>query len=181
MSRIWKLPISIREWVSISIADNLVTVTWPKGSLKYICLPGVHLQKSESEITVSVDSPDLNKFRWLTRTLIHNMVVWVTDGYEKKLLVLWVWYSAKVTGSILHLNLGYSHPIDHNLAEWISGAIETDPKWNIVVVVSWIDKQLVWQEAAKIRAYRKPEPYKGKGVRYVGEYIEMKAGKTAGK
>jgi len=181
MSRIWKLPIAILDWVSVKLTDSVVSVTWPKGSLEYSLLKWVSVDVQASEILVSVDSDDLKKFWGLTRSLINNMIVGVKNWYEKKLLVLGVWYTAKVKWRVLHLNLWYSHPIDHNLPDWIESVVEQDPKWNIVVVITWIDKQLVGQEAAKIRSYRKPEPYKWKWVRYVGEYIEMKAWKTAWK
>jgi large subunit ribosomal protein L6 len=107
------------------------------------------------------------------------MVEGVTNGYSKRLLVLWVGYAAKVQWTTLVLNLWYSHPINHELPEGIKADIEQDPKGDTIVVISGIDKQLVGEQAAKIRSYRKPEPYKWKWVRYEWEYIQMKAGKTA--
>ena len=107
------------------------------------------------------------------------MVVGVTTGYEKKLHVIGVGYAAKVQGKNLVLSLGYSHPVNHELPEGITATVERDPKGSDIVTLQGIDKQLLGQHAARIRTYRSPEPYKGKGVRYVGEYIKMKAGKTA--
>lgn len=107
------------------------------------------------------------------------MVVGVTTGYEKKLHVIGVGYAAKAQGKNLVLSLGYSHPVNHALPEGITASIEKDPKGSDIVTLQGIDKQLLGEHAARIRSYRKPEPYKGKGVRYVGEYIKMKAGKTA--
>lgn len=179
MSRIWKEPVTILEGVTVDIKDRLVTVKGPKWELSYTYNEWVQAEVKDWSVVVTIDSPEYNNFRWLTRTLISNMIEWVTEGFSKRLLVLWVWYSAKVQWKKLVLNLWYSHPIDHDLPEGIKADIEQDPKWDTVVVISGIDKQLVGEQAAKIRSYRKPEPYKWKWVRYEGEYIQMKAGKTA--
>ncbi len=179
MSRIGKLPVTIVDGVTVTIEDKTVLVKGPLGELSYTYLDGVEVAMEGTEIKVSIVSDEYKNLWGLTRTLIDNMIVWVTKGYQKKLQVLWVWYAAKVQGSKLVLNLGYSHPIDHELPEGIKAEIEQDPKWNTVVVVSGIDKQLVGEQAAKIRSYRKPEPYKGKWVRYLWEFIQMKAWKTA--
>ena len=130
---------------------------------------------------MSIDDPKNVAFWGLTRSLVANMVEGVAKGFEKKLQVLGVGYNAKVQGRTLILNLGYSHPINHELPQGIDAVVEKDPKGNDMVVITGIDKQLVGEQAAKIRSYRKPEPYKGKGVRYFGEHIKMKAGKTASK
>jgi len=179
MSRIGKTPVPILDGVTVDIKDKTVSVKGPKGELSYTYLEGVQAVVSGAEVVVSIDTDEYRNLRGLTRTLIDNMVVGVTSGYEKRLQVLGVWYAAKVQWTTLVLNLGYSHPINHELAEWIKADIEQDPKGDTIVVISGIDKQLVGEQAAKIRSYRKPEPYKGKGVRYLGEYIQMKAGKTA--
>ncbi len=179
MSRIWKLPVPIPAGVTVDIKDKTVSVKGPKGELSYTYLEGVHAKVEDTDVVVSIDSDDFKNLRGLTRTLISNMVEWVTEGFQKKLEVLGVWYAAKVQWSKLVLNLGYSHPIDHQLPDGIKAEIEQNPKWDTVVVISGIDKQLVGEHAAKIRSYRKPEPYKGKWVRYEGEYIQMKAGKAA--
>jgi large subunit ribosomal protein L6 len=130
---------------------------------------------------VSIVSEDYKNLWWLVRTLINNMVEGVTKGFEKKLVVVWVGYSAKVQGKKIILNLGYSHPIEYELPEGISATVEKDQKWNDVITISGIDKQLVGQVAAVIRSFRKPEPYKGKGVRYIDEVVKLKAGKQAKK
>lgn len=179
MSRIGKLPITVTDGVTITLQDKTVTVKGPKWELSYTYLDWVNVEHSGNEIIVSIDDDQYKNLRGLTRTLISNMIEWVTNGYQKKLLVLWVWYAAKVQWSKIELKLWYSHPIDHPLPDWISADIEQDPKGETVIVISGIDKQLVWEQAAKIRSYRKPEPYKGKWVRYLWEFIQMKAGKTA--
>lgn len=179
MSRIGKLPIAILEGVTVTKKDSTVTVKWPKWELTYSHLEWVVVNIQEWEVIVSILSDDHKNLRWLTRTLIDNMIIWVTTWYNKKLQVLWVWYNVKVQWKTLVLNLWYSHPIDHQLPGGIKAELEQDPKWNTVVVISGIDKQLVWEQAAKIRSYRKPEPYKWKWVRYLWEFIQMKAGKTA--
>lgn len=179
MSRIWKLPVPILDGVTVTLDWNLVSVSWPKWNLSYSFLNGVNVSVEDSSVVVSIISDEFKNLWGLTRTLIDNMIVGVTSWYEKKLQVLWVWYNAKVQWTTLVLNLWYSHPIDHVLPEWINAKIEQDPKGNTVVVISGIDKQLVWEQAAKIRSYRKPEPYKWKWVRYLWEFIQMKAWKTA--
>ncbi len=179
MSRIGKMPVAILEGVTVDIKDKTVSVKWPKWNLSYTYLDWVNVNISDNEVVVTIESDEYSNLRWLTRTLISNMIEWVTDGFQKRLLVLWVWYSAKVQWSKLALNLWYSHPIDHVLPEGIKADIEQDPKWETIIVISGIDKQLVGEQAAKIRSYRKPEPYKWKWVRYEGEYIQMKAWKTA--
>ena len=179
MSRIWKLPVPIVDGVTVDIKDSLITVKWPKGELSYTHVDEVNVEVKGTEVVVTIDSDDYKNFRGLTRTLVSNMIEGVTNGYQKKLLVLWVWYAAKVQGKNLELKLGYSHPINHPLPDGITAEIEQDPKGETVVVISGIDKQLVGEQAAKIRSYRKPEPYKGKWVRYLGEFIQIKAGKTA--
>ena len=149
--------------------------------MTHTVIEGVTVEQNENELVVSISSDDHKNFWGLTRSLLANMVEGVTNGFEKKLLVIGVGYSAKAQGKKLVLNLGYSHPIDHELPEGVTATVEKDPKGNDMVVVQGIDKQKVGEVAAKIRSYRKPEPYKGKGVRYSDEYVRMKAGKTATK
>lgn len=180
MSRIGKLPIAIPEGVTISQTDAGVVVKWPKGELTQVIPEGVVLTIGD-EVLVTITSDEYKNLWGLMRTLIYNMTVWVTKGYEKKLQVLGVGYSAKAQGQKLTLNLGLSHPVYHEVPVGISVAVDKDPKGNDMVVLQGIDKQLVGEQAAKIKSYRKPEPYKGKGIRYFGEYIKIKPGKTAGK
>ena len=179
MSKIGKLPIIIPDSVTVTITDRLVVVKWPKGELSHEVLPCVILKQEEKELLVAVDTLDNAKYWWLTRTLIDNMVQGVTNGYEKKLKVIGVGYDAKVQWKSLALKLGFSHPLDFSIPDGISMEVEKDAKGNPIISIKWIDKQLVGQVAAKIRSYRKPEPYKGKWVRYFDEIVKIKPGKSA--
>lgn len=181
MSRIGKLPIMIPAGAEMTFADGVATAKGPKGTLTYTLPEGVRVEKNESQIDVSIVSDDYKNMRGLVRTLLSNMVVGVTQGFEKKLHVLGVGYSAKLQGQKLTLNLGYSHPIDYILPAIVSASLEKDAKGADIVTLHSIDKQLVGEIAAKLRVLRLPEPYKGKGVRYFGEYVKQKAGKTTGK
>lgn len=180
MSRIGKLPIVIPEGVTITQQDAVVTVKWPKGELTQSVPEGVVVTIGD-EVVVTIVADDYKNLRWLMRTLIFNMVEGVTNGFEKKLQVLGVWYSAKVQGQKIILQLGLSHPVHHEVPDGITAQVDKDPKGNDMIILQGIDKQLVGEQAAKIKAYRKPEPYKWKGIRYLGEYVKIKAGKTAGK
>lgn len=181
MSRIWKLPIVIPEWVEVKIQDRKVDVKWPKGELSRELAQGVKISQKDNTLIVEIDSDEIKNLWGLSRTLVANMIEWVVSGFEKKLLILWVGYNAKVQGQQLVLNLGYSHPINFDIPSGISMAMEKDPKWNEVIAISWTDKQLVGQIAAKVRWFRAPEVYKGKWIRYIDEVIKLKAGKTAKK
>jgi len=181
MSRIGKLPITIPEGVEVTQEGNVVTVKWPKWTLKQTIPQGVKIALSDTEIVVSIVSDEYKNFWGLVRSLLFNMVEWVTKGYEKKLQVIGVGYSAQIQGKKLILKLWLSHPVEHIIPDWIAASVGKDPKWNDMVILEGIDKQLIWEQAAKIKAYRKPEPYKGKWIRYFGEHIALKAGKTAGK
>lgn len=180
MSRIGKNPITIPNGVTIDISnDNLVTVKGPKGELKTQISPRMKITTSENEVTVTRNSDEKidKSLHGLSRTLIANMCTGVTEGFKKELEIIGVGYKAQVQGNKVVLNLGHSHPIDHMIPE---GIAVTQAKENKnILIIEGIDKQLVGQVAAEIRQYRKPEPYKGKGVRYVGEYVAMKAGKAA--
>ncbi len=179
MSRIGKQPVPIPEKTKIDINGANVTVTGPKGSLSFEVPPDINVAIEEKELVVKRKS-DLKKNRalhGLTRALIYNMVEGVNKGYKKELQIVGVGFRAEVKGKIMVMNLGYSHPIIFRPPEGIHIVVE--PKENRIEV-SGIDKQLVGQVAAKIRSFRKPEPYKGKGIRYMGEHVRHKAGKTAG-
>ena len=180
MSRIGTLPITILEGVTVSQADSVVTVKGPKGELTQSIPEGV-IVKIADEVEVSITGDEHKNLWGLIRTLIFNMIEGVTNGFEKKLQVLGVGYSAKAQGQKLTLNLGLSHPVYHEAPAGISVTVDKDPQGNDMVILQGIDKQLIGEQAAKIKAYRKPEPYKGKGIRYFGEYIKIKPGKTAGK
>ncbi len=181
MSRIWKQPIVIPTDVTIKYDNKHLVVSWPKWTLEYTLLPDVDLEIADSLITVTCSNESDTKFWWLTRTLISNMVVWVSQWFEKKLHVLWVWYNVKLQGRDLILNLWFSHPINYKTPEHISFSLEKDQKGNDIITVSGMSKELVGQVAASLRMFRKPEPYKGKWVRYFGEKVRQKAGKTATK
>ncbi len=180
MSRIGKLPVPIPEKVTVELKeDNLMIVKGPKGELKRQLHPAMNIEVKENEIVVT--RPDDSKFNrslhGLTRQLIANMVDGVSKGFSKKLQIIGVGYRAEMKGKKLVLTIGYSHPIVFSVPDIIK--LETPSPTEIVV--SGIDKELVGLVAAKIRSFRKPEPYKGKGIRYEGEYVRHKAGKAAGK
>ena len=177
MSRIGRMPIAIPAGVTVDIAENnKVTVKGPKGTLERVLPSEMEIKLEGAEVTVSRPN-DLKKMKslhGLTRTLIHNMVVGVTDGYEKKLEVNGVGYRAAKSGKKLTLNLGYSHPVEMEDPEGLEATVEGN-----IITVKGIDKERVGQYAAEIRDKRRPEPYKGKGIKYAGEQLRRKAGKTA--
>ena len=176
MSRIGIKPISLPAGVEVKIDGNVVSVKGPKGELKETISSLLTVENKDGVVTVSRDGDEAEKRaqHGLARTLINNMVVGVTDGFEKKLQLVGVGYKAEKKGKKLVMNLGYSHPVELEDPEGIT--TET-PDAN-TVVVKGIDKALVGNYAANIRAWRKPEPYKGKGIRYEGEHIRRKEGKT---
>lgn len=179
MSRLGKLPINILEGVSVKIEGKKIIVKGPKGELSQDLSDLVMVEIKEKEIIVSVKNEKNKKERafWgLFRSLINNMVLGVTEGFEKKLEVNGVGYRIALSGKKLVLNVGYSHPVEFNLPEGISASVEG----NVITIIG-IDKQLVGEVSANIRKIRKPEPYKGKGIKYMDEVIRRKEGKTAGK
>ena len=178
MSRIGKQPVVVPEKVQVALDGAKINVKGPKGELNFEHHPGVTVAQEGTEIIVKpVDDSNKNRALWgLTRTLIFNMVTGVTDGFEKGLEFNGVGYKAAVSGSTLTLNLGYSHPINYELPEGVSAKVEKN-----TITVSGINKELVGFAAAKIRSFRPPEPYKGKGIKYSDEVIIRKAGKTGAK
>ena len=179
MSRLGKLPIEIPAGTQAKIENNFIIVKGPKGELKQELNNLVKVYVKEKEVKVSIKNEKIKKERafWgLYRSLINNMVQGVEKGFEKKLEVNGVGYRITLVGKKLTLNVGYSHPVDFELPEGITGAVEGN-----VITISGIDKQLVGEVAAKIRKIKKPEPYKGKGIKYIDEVIRRKEGKTAGK
>ena len=179
MSRIGRMPIAIPAGVTVEVAENnKVTVKGPKGTLERVLASEMEIKVEGAEVTVSRPN-DLKKMKslhGLTRTLIHNMVVGVTDGYEKKLEVNGVGYKAAKSGKKLTLNLGYSHPVEMEDPEGIETVVDGNN-----IIVKGIDKEKVGQFAAEIRDKRRPEPYKGKGIKYADETIRRKVGKTGKK
>jgi len=176
MSRIGNNPITIPESVELSISGQTVTVKGPKGQLSTDLLPGVTVVQESGVLTVSRSSDDkkVKAAHGLLRSLIQNTITGVTEGFQKILEVNGVGFKANVSGKNLKLNLGFSHDIDFTAPDDVT--IEAK---NNVITVTGIDKQRVGQVAAQIRAYKKPEPYKGKGIKYSDEYIIRKSGKTA--
>ncbi len=177
MSRIGKLPIAVPSGVDVAIAEQLVTVKGPKGTLSHTVAVPITVEQGESALEVKRpdDERESRSLHGLTRTLISNMVVGVTDGYEKKLEIHGVGYRVISKGPTqLEFQLGYSHVIIFDAPEGITFTVESPTRMG----VQGIDKQLVGETAAKIRKLRKPEPYKGKGVRYSGEHIRRKVGKA---
>ncbi len=184
MSRIGKAPISIPSGVTITIdKGNLVTVKGPKGELTQQIDPDLtlDLEDGTAELKRPTDQPRHRSMHGLYRSLIHNMVVGVSEGFTKEMELVGVGYRAANTGNLLELTLGYSHPIYFYVPDEIKVETKMEKGSNPAVILTGIDKQLIGQVAAKIRAFRKPEPYKGKGIRFKGEEIRRKAGKTAAK
>jgi large subunit ribosomal protein L6 len=177
MSRLGKLAIKIPSGTEVKIDEKSVKIKGPKGELKTSLVKEVKLEYANDEIVVSVTDPERKKDRslWgLYRALVNNMVIGVNEGFEKKLEIKGVGYKVAVAGNKVNLNLGFSHPIEFLLPEGISAVAE-----GTSLTISGIDKQAVGETAAQIRKLRKPEPYKGKGIRYSDEVIRRKAGKTA--
>ena len=180
MSRIGRMPIAIPAGVTVEIAENNnVTVKGPKGTLARALAPEMEIKIEDGHVVVTRPN-DLKKMKslhGLTRTLIHNMVVGVTEGYTKKLEVNGVGYRAQKQGKTLVLSLGYSHPVEMTDPEGVTTTLEGQN----IIIVSGIDKEKVGQYAAEIRDKRRPEPYKGKGIKYTTEVIRHKEGKAGGK
>lgn len=177
MSRIGKQPVPVPSGVEVSISGSEVTVKGPKGSLTKIFEPSMDIRQEEATVLVvrPSDSREHRSLHGLTRTLINNMVVGVSEGFARNLEIVGVGYRAALKGADLEMNLGFSHPVVKKAEDGISFEVPAPNK----VTVRGIDKQRVGQIAAEIRKVRPPEPYKGKGVRYEGEYVRRKLGKTA--
>jgi len=184
MSRIGNKPITIADGVSVDVSDkNLVTVKGPKGTLTQQVDPDMKVEVQDGEVSVKrpTEQKRHKSMHGLYRSLINNMVEGVTNGYKKELELVGVGYKAVIQGKLLELNLGHSHSIFLEIPSELSVTAETQKGKNPTVTLEGTDKQLIGHVAAKIRSLRKVEPYKGKGVRFVGEHIRRKAGKTAAK
>ena len=182
MSRIGKLPIAIPAGVTVTLKDDVVTVKGPKGELSQYVNPLITVTINDNEVVVSRSSDEKQEraFHGLYRALINNMVVGVSEGYKKELELVGVGYRVEAKGQILEMNLGFSHDIHFELPKEVKGEAEAVKKGqNPVLVLKSHDKQLLGMVAAKIRSLRKPEPYKGKGIKFVGEQLRRKAGKSA--
>lgn len=178
MSRIGRQPITIPAGVTVAIDGGVVKAAGPKGELQVTMLPGLAVEQKENELQVTLvqDNAETQRTFGLMRTLIGNIVTGVSKGYERQLEINGVGFRASVAGSTINLSLGFSHPIEFPLPAGIEAKVERN-----VITISGNDKQAVGQVAANLRALKKPEPYKGKGIKYVEERIRRKAGKTAAK
>jgi len=182
MSRIGKAPIALPKGVEVKVDGSTVTVKGPKGQLIQNIDPDLSISIEEGELTVKrpTDQKRHRAMHGLYRSLINNMVEGVSSGYVKELELVGVGYRANNTGQLLELTLGFSHPVMFFIPDEVKLETKMEKGKNPRVILESVDKQLIGQIAAKIRSFRKPEPYKGKGIRFVGEVIRRKAGKTAG-
>lgn len=174
MSRIGNKPVEITPDVKVAVVDGVVNVEGKLGKLSFAIPKNIELEVEEKQVHVKCLAESANALHGLTRSLVHNMVVGVSKGYTKELQIVGVGYKATLAGSKLTLNLGYSHAIDYMVPDGVKVTV-TD---GVKIVVTGPDKQLVGEVAARIRRYKKPEPYKGKGVRYSDEHVVIKPGKT---
>ena len=181
MSRIGKLPIVLPAKVEVSIKDDVITVKGPKGELTQKLNPALSIKVEDGHILVERpnDEREMRAQHGLYRSLLHNMVVGVSEGYKKELELVGVGYRATATGQVLELALGYSHAIYLRLPAEVKVEAKTERNKNPLITLESCDKQLIGQICAKIRTFRKPEPYKGKGIKFVGEVIRRKSGKSA--
>ena len=180
MSRIGKKPIPIPKGVSVKVAPDAVEVQGPKGKLRQLVPPGVVISQDDGTLVARLareDDPSLRKFHGLARSLVANAVTGVTDGFKKELDIVGVGYRAELRGRQVHFALGYSHPVVFDVPAGVEVTVDKQTH----IVVTGADRQLVGQVAANIRRLRKPDPYKQKGVRYTGEVLKKKVGKTGAK
>jgi large subunit ribosomal protein L6 len=177
MSRKGKLPVPLPKGVEVKVSDTEIFVKGPKGSLNQKLVPGVQVKVEDNQVIVLLENSDLDHYHGLYRTLINNMVIGTTEGFEKRLEMIGVGYRAAVQGDHLDLQLGFSHPTKLPIPKGL--AVKVDK--NTQIIISGFDKHLVGQFAATVRSKRPPEPYQGKGIRYIGEFVRKKAGKAAAK
>ena len=179
MSRIGKKPIPIPKGVTVKVAEDAVEVQGPKGKLRQALPPGIVIAQDNGSLvaTLAREEGELRKFHGLARSLVANAVTGVTDGFKKELDIVGVGYRAELKGKQVHFALGYSHPVIFDIPNGIDIAVDKQTH----ITVTGVDRQLVGQVAANIRRMRKPDPYKQKGVRYTGEVLKKKVGKTGAK
>ena len=187
MSRIGKLPISIPAGVTVTLKDNVVTVKGPKGEMTQFVNPAINVEIEDGQVVLKENENALldnlkqrHAFHGLYRALINNMVVGVSQGYKKELELVGVGYRASNNGNIIDFSLGYTHSIIMQLPAEIKVETKSERNKNPLIILESCDKQLLGLVCAKIRSFRKPEPYKGKGIKFVGEEIRRKSGKSAG-
>lgn len=176
MSRIGKLPVVLSDKVEVTLNGRDVKVKWPLWELSFTYSDKVEVKQEDNNLIVNPLSDEANALWGTTRAVLNNMVFGVTEGYKKSLEIVWVGYKFEVSGSKLILSIGFSHKVEMEVPAGLKA--EMDEKNKNVLHISWIDKQLVWEFTAKVRAKKKPEPYKGKWIKYVGEHVRRKAGKT---
>lgn len=181
MSKIGKKIIEIPAGVELTINGSTVIAKGPKWQLTHTFVQGVMIQVDGTHAITSVENKDQRNLWGLSRTLLANMIEGVTNGYEKKLLVMGVGYAVKMEGKKFTFSLGFSHKVLFDIPESIEAKVEQDAKGNYVITLNGIDKQYLGEYAAKVKALKKPEPYKGKWIRYFGEQIKLKPGKAAKK
>jgi len=184
MSRIGKQPVTVPSGVTVNVGnDNVITVKGPKGELKQAIDRDIKVEVADGAINITRPTDQIRHraLHGLSRALLANLVKGVTDGYEKKLELIGVGFKAANQGNVLDLSLGYSHNIIFEIPKELKVATAQEKGQNPQITLTGTDRQLIGQVAAKIRGLRKPEPYKGKGVRYMGEVVRKKAGKAAGK
>ncbi|MDE5687009.1 MAG: 50S ribosomal protein L6 [Paramuribaculum sp.] len=181
MSRIGKAPIAIPAGVTVTVSGDVVTVKGPKGQLSQKVNPDLHIAVEDGHVTLTrpTDDREHRAQHGLYRALIHNMVEGVSTGYRKEMELVGVGYRAAATGQVLELSLGYSHAIYIKLPPEVKVEAKSERNKNPLIILESDDKQLLGQVCAKIRSLRKPEPYKGKGIKFVGEVIRRKSGKSA--
>jgi large subunit ribosomal protein L6 len=182
MSRIGKLPITIPSGVTVTLNDDIITVKGPKGVLNQYVNPLINVKIENGSVVLSRQSDEKQErsFHGLYRALINNMVIGVSEGYKKELELVGVGYRASNNGNIIELSLGYTHSIFIQLPSELKVETKSERNKNPLIILESCDKQLLGQVCAKIRSFRKPEPYKGKGIKFVGEVIRRKSGKSAG-
>ena len=184
MSRIGKLPISLPSGVAVTVGeDNVITLKGPKGELKQHVNPDLKVEVENGVLTVArpTDDKEHRAMHGLYRSLLNNMVIGVSEGFKKELELVGVGYRVTNNGQILELSLGYTHNIFLELPKEVKVETKMERNKNPLIILESSDKQLLGQVCAKIRSFRKPEPYKGKGIKFVGEQLRRKSGKTAGK
>ena len=185
MSRIGKLPISIPAGVTVTLKDNVVTVKGPKGELSQEIDPSIIVTVEDNEVKFDIDEKSLvdikqkQSYHGLYRALVNNMVIGVSEGYKKTMELVGVGYRVSNQGNLIEFSLGYTHPIYMQLPPEIKVATKSERNQNPIITLESADKQLLGQICAKIRSFRMPEPYKGKGILFQGEVIRRKSGKTA--
>ena len=187
MSRIGKLPVNIPAGVTVTLKDDVVTVKGPKGELSQYVNPAIavsvengQVHFTENENMMQDDPKQRHAYHGLYRALVHNMVVGVSEGYKKELELVGVGYRASNNGNIMELSLGYTHSIFIQMPPEIKVETKSERNKNPLIILESCDKQLLGQVCSKIRSFRKPEPYKGKGIKFVGEEIRRKSGKSDG-